>query len=127
MPVTPAHVDAANDALAGSFPSGAKVHLYTIVNDPTVGPDPSDELTSDGGYAPATLPAFDPSVDGVAHVDVSFGTSTDAYSDEALAYAITTSSGVVLWWDNLPERLNVSAAGIPVVTGVDIYPNLGDM
>jgi hypothetical protein len=124
MPVADAHIDAANDALAGSFPAGSTVHLYTGVDDPTVGPDPADELATDGGYVAASLPVFDASVDGNAHADVDFGTSTDAWSDVATAWAIRDSGGVLLWWDILGEVVDVTAAGTPVVAGLDLYPAL---
>lgn len=122
MPVAEAHIDTANDALAASFPAGSQVRLYTGVSDPTTGPDPLDELTSDGGYAPVALGSFDASVDGNAHADVDFGTSTDAWSDEATAWGITDSGGDLLWWDLLTKPIDVTAASTPVVAGLDLYP-----
>lgn len=123
MPPGDSHIDALNDAIAGSFDPAWTVHLYTGVDDPTLGPDPTDELTSDGGYAPVAVGTWDASADGVASNDVDFGTSTDAYSDEATVWAIRDGADIK-WWDVLPESIDVTAAGTPVVATLEIFPNL---
>jgi hypothetical protein len=123
MPVGEAHYNDGTDALAGSFPSGCEVRLYAGVADVAAGPQPSEELTSDGGYAPAAgTPVFSDAVDGVAEAEVDFGTSTDAYSDVAVAWALLDADGDLRWWDLLQEEVEVAAEDVPVTATLHLYP-----
>lgn len=120
MPLaTTAAQNAALDAVVGTFPAtGATYRLYTDV------PALATELASAGGYAPvAFVPAgWAAAVDGAKSTTaaVSFGTSTDAWSDVATYWAIADAAGNPLYFDLLPEQIAVGASG----TAVSFQPAL---
>ena len=106
--------DAALDAVVASWPaSGAVYRLYN--DDPTLG---GVELDSDGGYAPV---AFDPAdwdaaADGVKQATVSFGTSTDSWSDSATWWAVVDGSDLFVYYAALADEavIAVDEAGTEV-------------
>lgn len=116
MPLaTTAAQNAALNAVVGTFPDDGTYRLYDgdLV-----------ELTSDGGYAPAahSLTDWAASSDGAVSttVPVSFGTSTDAYSDAASYWGIADAAGALVYYDLLPEQIAVGASG----TAVSFQPAL---
>ena len=116
MPLaTTAAQNAALDAVVGTFPDDGTYRLYdaSLV-----------ELTSDGGYAPADHSLTDWAASNAGTkttaAPVSFGTSTDAYSDVAYYWGVADSSGALVYYDLLPEQIAVGAAG----TGVGFSPVL---
>lgn len=127
MPLGDAYVDAALDAVVGSWPaSGGKWRLYA--SDPRLATVPSDvELASTGGYA---AQSFAPSDFAAASGDaktvgspISFGTSTDAYSDVAPYWGITSSDpDDLVFSDDLPPDQIVEVD--EAATSVTIAPTL---
>jgi hypothetical protein len=122
------YVDAALDAVVDSWPAtGAAYHLYS--SNPQLQADITDvELTSDGGYAAVT---FDPADWAAASTggktttaDVSFGTSTGAYSDVAPYWGIVDSGGLLVFSDDLPDPIEVTASG--TVVGFSPTLSFGD-
>lgn len=105
--------NAALDALVATFPDDGTYRLFAGRPDGT-----GTELTSDGDYAPAAhgtadwAAAADGSVTTTA--DVSFGTSTAAYSDVADFWAICEADGTVWYWDVLTAPISVTASGVAV-------------
>lgn len=112
---TTAAQNAALDAVVATFPDGGTYRLYdaSLV-----------ELTSDGGYAPADHSTADWAAATGGQVTttlpVSFGTSTDAYSDAASYWGIADSLGVLVYYDLLDEQIAVGASG----TAVSFQPTL---
>lgn len=127
MPLGDAHIDDALDAIVGSWPgSGGKWRLYA--SDPRLADLPTDvELAADGGYAAQTFAPSDfaaASGGGVTVASpISFGTSTDAYSDVAPFWGITSSDADdLVFSDDLAsdQIVEVDETG----TGVSISPTL---
>lgn len=125
MPIADAYQDDSLDGLVSGWPASGKWRLYA--SDPALATNPSDvELTSDGGYAAVAYASTDwaaaaSSAKPVASA-VSFGTSTDAYSDTATFYGITngTDADDLIWSDDLDDPIAVGEAG----TDVAITPTL---
>lgn len=126
MPVADAYKDDSLDGLVGGWPSSGKWRLYS--SDPSQETTPSDvELASDGGYAAVAYASTDwaASSGGSKAVAsaISFGTSTDAYSDTATYYGITngTDADDLVWSDDLgDDAVAVGESG----TDVSISPSL---
>ena len=118
MPIGADYEDACLDALVASFPAG---HYRLYWDLPT---EAGSELAATGGYAPVAHASTDwaAAAGGVVSTSapVSFGTSTDAWSDVAGYWAITDSLGALVYWDLLTEEIAVSAAG----TAVEFTPSV---
>ena len=126
MPVADSYKADSMDGLVGGWPTSGKWRLYS--SDPSLADLPSDvELASDGGYAAVTYASTDwaASSSGSKAVAsaISFGTSTDAYSDTATYYGITsgTDADVLVWSDDLGD--DVVAVG-ESGTAVSISPSI---
>lgn len=108
------------DALVGAFPDDGTYRLFAGRPDGS-----GTELTSDGGYAPAAHGTADwaAAADGskTTTAAVSFGTSTDAYSDVADYWAVCRADGSVYYWDILTDPISVTAAGVAVSFKPRVY------
>lgn len=130
MPLVGAAQDACLDALIGALPSPGKYRLYS--DDPSLADDPADvELTSDGGYAPQTFAPsdFDSSSSGSASSSspISWGASTDAYSDVATFWGITDDADDSLaYYDALDDPVSVTDDGITPTRTFTILLGQGD-
>lgn len=105
--------DAALDAVVSSWATDAVTwRLYYDL------PEASTELPSDGGYAPVAYTGSEwaAASGGVKTTSaaVDFGTSTAAWGEVAAYWAIVDAAGDPIFWDELPQAVNVSAAGVPV-------------
>lgn len=116
MPLLGDYQNACLDALIGALPASGKYRLY--VSDPTLADSPSDvELTSDGGYAPQVFAPSDfaAAADGAASSasPVSWGASTDAYSDVGNYWGITDDTDDSLaYYDAMDNPVSVTDAGV---------------
>lgn len=116
MPLTGAALDTCLDALIAALPAAGKYRLYS--DDPSLAGTPSDvELGSDGGYAPQDFaPAdFAASSGGAASSasPISWGASTDAYSDVATFWGITDDvDDSLAYYDALDEPVSVDDSGV---------------
>lgn len=115
------------DDHASVIPSSFEVALFT--DHPLFG---GTELTSDGGYGRVTLANtsanFPDAVGGLkSSVPVSFGTSTDAFSDTALYAVLYDAADSVTQWFAvlLTEEVAVVVAGTVVEATLSIYWNTG--
>lgn len=129
-PLDTAAQNAALDALLSGDVSGIptvwEVALFT--DHPSLG---GTELTATGGYARATLNAdltdWPAASSGLkSSVPVSFGTSTDAYSDTATyALLIDAADSTTRWFPILlTDEVDVGAAGTVVEVTLSTYWNL---
>jgi hypothetical protein len=109
---TTAAADAALDAVVATFPDDGTYRLYFDT------PSLTTELTADGGYLPAAHGIADWAAASAGVVTtaapVSFGTSTDAYSDVATWWGIADAAGNPVYYDLLPDQVGVYAAGTVV-------------
>lgn len=124
MPFTATYVDDILDGVGAAFPTSGNWRLYS--SDPQLADAPSDvELTSDGGYAAvAFAPSdWDASTGGSMSTAsaVSFGTSTDAYSDVATYWGITgADADDLVYSDFLDDPIEVDESG----TAVSFTPSI---
>ena len=108
---TTAAQDAALDAVVSSWSAtAASWRVFTGV------PDGTNELPADGGYAPVAYSGSEWSAasNGGKPATVSLGTSTDAYGDVGVVWALCDAAGDVIYWDTLTVPLRVDEAGVPV-------------
>ena len=117
MPVGSTYDAASLDGLVGGWPTSGNWRLYS--SDPSVEDTPSDvELGTDGGYAAVDYASSD-WVDADTDTgtkatasNVSFGTSTGAYSDTATYWGITsTDADTLVYSDALTQPIPISASG----------------
>ena len=120
MPIGPAYHGPAAEAIADMVPVDATVHLYSDLASSVTGPVDADELASTGGYAAADVPTL--TLVGVEVTgDADFGTSSAAWPESALAWAIKDTGGDVVLFDRLTEPLVVSAASTVVTVPLSIF------
>lgn len=109
---TSAAEDAALDAVVASLPGAASWRLYYDL------PDAGTELPADGGYAPVAYTGSEwaAASGGVktTSAPVDFGTSTDAYGEVPAYWGIADAAGDPIFWDELPQAVEVLAAGTAV-------------
>lgn len=106
---------------AAHMPATLFCHLFT--DDPD---DGGTELTSAGGYVAASRPSDDfPAPDAQAELtspDFTW-TSTGAWSDVATYAELRDSTGVRYDGGPLPQRINVTTAGVVVTVNARIFYN----
>jgi hypothetical protein len=116
VPLVGDALDACLDGLIAALPAAGKYRLYT--SDPTLAGTPADvELDPDGGYAPQNFaPADFAASSGGASSSaspVSWGASTDAYSDVAGYWGITDDvDDSLAYYDELDAPVSVTDAGV---------------
>jgi hypothetical protein len=124
MPLGADYIATALDDIVAGWPAtGATYNLF--VSDPSLETTATDvELDSTGGYAGVTFAPSDwadASGNSKATTSaVSFGTSTDAYSDVATYWGILDTDGALVFSDDLDDPIEVDAAS----TAVSFTPTL---
>lgn len=105
-------------------PATLEVALFT--GDPLLG---GTELAATGGYARVVVPNDGTTWPNAASAgsktsaQVSFGTSTDAWSDVAAWFVLFDHADGVTRWDDgeLADEINVTAAGTTVAALITVY------
>ncbi len=112
---------AALDAIVGTFDD---TWVWRLFNGNPKGT--GAELTTDGGYEPAAHAVADwaaaTGLSVTTTAPVEFAESTDAWSDPATWWALTTADGTVIkYYDELDDPIIVSAAGITPTFSPSIF------
>lgn len=125
MPLFPESYDDVVNAVAALLPVGSTVRLYSALADAVEGPDPADELPTEGGYAPfVTTEAFSTSTggEGLASLDLAWS-ATDVWPETGVAWAGEDPDGTRRAFDLLQTKVEVGEdeVGGTVTATADIY------
>ena len=120
MPYNPAHLSAQQDGLMAevdSWPADGTFRLWS--GDPT---EDGVEVPAMGGYGSVAASGVSWSVvSGEPAIEATLDyTATDAWGDTANVWAFHDSDGTLRFYEELPEELDVEAAG-PVEVTVTLF------